>query len=430
MKSKKRTTLVFPIDVLFDTLAKNFISYIDSIDKIGQNRSIASTFCALVKARLLSKQSRGLLDDNLALQFYLIFYMCLQTNYRPRHLLDGWPSGSLLHMPHGSGPSRWYRFDLLQPRDAVIDQRKTALKLASLSITDVTQRAGKYVPDDLPRGVGVRVAAFVGRSRFVSTFVTTKNPTKQFRCSVCQTRSIRLENTAPAPQNVFLDCGEAPTAVDHGGGDGSESDDSSDDELLMGNVPAAAAPARPQSIKYWQQAACSPFLSLPSAEFCCSACKIAYADQMAKLFPVGAAGASILENSKIQPQKTGLRRVAAAARAAGRRNDSLRRHTREIVRLAERGDITLFIPLELLKKMYSQIIGALDVDHGLLEAAACIAESPNLAINKTLPGTCANWRESHPIDFKDSLQRVKTFYQSGKREWVDSTKRHALDIFI
>ena len=438
MKSRRTTTVMFPIDVFLDTLAKNFVDFVDNIDSVDQNISMASTFRALMVARLLAKHSKTLLDSNAALKFYIVFYVSLQSNFKRRYLLDGW-GAELFHKSFGRGPSGWFRFHLLKPSDSVYDKFKTALKLASLTVLDVEQRAGKYKPDDIPRGVGIRVAAFVGRSRFMSTFALTKNPNKQFLCTVCQTQSVRLEQTAPSSENIFLNYLElaaaaaASSAAPDDGDDGNESDSSSDDELLMSSVQATVAlPPRPQSFRYWQQATCSPFLSLPPAEFCCTACELEYDDQIAKLFPVTAASASLLENSKISPQKSGLRRVAAAARTAARRNDSLRRHTREILRLAEKGDIRLFIPINLLKNVYTQILAALDIDHALLEAAACIAESPNLAAGKLLPGTCSNWRETHSLEFKNCIEKIKSGYHSDnkKRDFVEYIKRRALDIFV
>jgi hypothetical protein len=168
-------------------------------------------------------------------------------------------------------------------------------------------------------------------------------------------------------------------------------------------------PSTTQTPSYWASLSPYPIASLPRRVFCSLACSLAYDDELASAVPVRVTDAETSEHFSSASGKVGLARTLASTRAAFKRNDVASRALREASRtLRKRHSST--IKVETILKMHKNIIDVLNVDLGLLYAAASLAESPGACANRQLPATTPGWRECDLKKFGRAIERVKATY--------------------
>ena len=176
----------FPVDQLLNALVEMLIGSIDEFhesDEEKEKRDAVAT--AIRRLECTSRINRSMLLADGRLHFYRFFYHTLTTNNAlPRRFLDSSFGVSLLTGSFGQGPSETQRFGVLTPKDILQDRLNTARRLASLDVNEVLRRSSKYLPNDLPDGVGTRVSAFVGRSRFITQIRAQARPEWVVTCGL------------------------------------------------------------------------------------------------------------------------------------------------------------------------------------------------------------------------------------------------------
>lgn len=361
---------------------------------------------ALLKLERTSKALRALLQSDTRLQFYrFFFHTSSATTVLPRRFLDGVFGVDLFSNAFGKGPSNPARFDVLTPKDVLQDRVKTAQRLSELSIEQVVTRSVNYLADDLPPGVGPRVAAFVGRARFLTQHRATVNPHWVTTCnlSTCSCKMLCsdgtipgcVQQTNPALADLF---GEPLTSSDE------EEDENDADEPPQ--YPVAS---------YWASLSPKPLTTLPKRVFCSLACSLAYEDELATAVPVRVADAESHETFSSASGKVGLARILASTRAAFKRNDSASRALREAMRSLKKRQSTT-IRVELFERMHKNVCDVLNIDLGLLYAASALAESPSTCQGRCLPATAPGWRDADIKKYARAIEKVKAIYVQHHRE--------------
>jgi len=396
-KPTARNRPTFPIDQFLNTLVEMLVDSIDSFSSsVGDHSRRAVVSHALLRMECTNKANRDVLVADGRLRYYRFFYHTLSTNsLLPRRFLDSTFGVSLLTGSYGDGPSNVQRFGVLTPKDVLQDRMNTARRLASLDLNHVVLKSAKYMPGDLPACVGPRVAAFVGRTRFLTQLRAQARPEWVVECGFrsCRCRFLCSDVAAVQSSNPALVdlLGESPASSD------DDDDDASSDEDCL---PGAS---------YWAQLCPRPFTSLPRRVFCSLACSLAYDDEIISGIPIRVSDAETHETSSSARGKLGLPRLLASTRAAFKRNDSAARALRESMRCVKRRPHQT-VKTEIFAKMHSNIIDVLNIDLGLLYAAAFLAESPEACVNRQLPATSPSWRDGDVRRFTRAILRVQSLY--------------------
>jgi hypothetical protein len=297
---------------------------------------------------------------------------------------------------YGDGVTNIERFNVLSPKDIICDRISTAKRLAELSNEAVAIRTKKYIPCDLPSGVGIRVSAFVGRARLITQYQSSRKPEFCADCSFarCRRRLMCLSIPTATTAELLPNPAVEGTDVDPQADSDSSDDDDTDDVDVSQNYWAMASPrsiSRPQRVR-----------------FCTLACSLAFEAEVTAALPIRLSEIDSHESFKDATGKVGLTRVLASTRAAFKRNAAVARAIREAMRVHKKMELPS-ISYITVQKMHQNVIDALNVDLGLLFAAATLAVSPNICANRTLPATAPNWRQN-PEKWSRVLERVKSLY--------------------
>jgi hypothetical protein len=388
-------THAFQIDQLLNALVEMLIVSIDEFHESEDERDKRDAVAtAIRRLECTSKANQSTLLADGRLQFYRCFYHTLNTNNAlPRRFLDATFGVSLLTGSFGQGPSETQRFGVLTPKDVLQDRLNTARRLTSLDLNEVSRRSAKYLPNDLPDGVGTRVAAFVGRARFVTQIRAQDRPTWVVTCGLgsCSCRFLCSEG-----ENVA-----GPSLVDLFGEQGVSSSEEEEEDEEDENEPPIAS--------YWSHLSPRPLTALPRRTFCSLACALKYDDEIHSAIPIRVSDAETHESFSSASGKVGLARVMASTRAAFKRNDAASRALRESMRAVRKRQAHTVKP-ELYNRMHQNIIDVLNVDLGILYAAASLAESPEACVNRLLPATGPGWRDADVKKFSRAIERVKSIY--------------------
>jgi len=137
------------------------------------------------------------------------------------------------------------------------------------------------------------------------------------------------------------------------------------------------------------------------------ACFQGYTEKLRFVLPISAQEVESYEATCVTAGKIGLARIASACRAAFKRNTAIAR----TLRLARRSSMLTnnVVDEDLASRIHSNIVDMLNVDLGMLCAAAYIAESPSASIARVLPGTYDDWR-SETRKWTRPLEIVKGLY--------------------
>lgn len=392
--------------VVCEQLTAMFIELVDEFDDRNRamhaRRTIATV---LLKLEGTCRELRNLVRSDARLKYYRFFYHTLIANcILPRRFLDGTFGVELFAGDYGAGPGDQARFAILGPKDVLQDRVTSAQRLSQLSEQEVRRKAAKYMAADLPDSVGVRVAAFVGRARFLVQSRMQNNPQWRIICNLATCSCSMLCSNGAMPGGVAQ---ANPVLNDLFGEPMTSSEEESDDDE---NTP----PPHPVA-SYWSTLSPKPLTTLPRRVFCSLACSLAYEEELCVCVPVRISEAENFETYSSANGKLGLSRTLASTRAAFKRNDAASRSLREAMRtVKKRSEST--IPNALIARMHSNIIDVLNVDLGLLYAAAALAESPGCCNGRILPATAPDWREADVRKFHRAIERVKSIYVAHWRE--------------
>ena len=186
----------------------------------------------------------------------------------------------------------------------------------------------------------------------------------------------------------------------------TSSDEESDDE--------EESPPQYQAASYWATLSPKPLTTLPRRVFCSLACSLAYEQELLEAVPVRVSEAETHETFSSAAGKVGLARTLASTRAAFKRNDAASRALREAARSAKKRPFST-TPFNLVARMHSHIVDVLNIDLGMLCAAAALAESPGACQGRLLPATAPGWRESDVKKHRLAIERIKALYTKYHR---------------
>lgn len=437
LKAAKRlcstATTTLP-DVVIDTLAEHFFELCDDkrdnfgvLSLTGYPFQLANV---LLKFRRTCKRLQHLIDSNSRLRFYFFyFFTAASPSLVPRRFLDATFQVSLFSGSFGAGPANQERFNVLTPTDIVQDRVVTSRKLSEMEYARVVSRSATYLPTDLPANTGLRVAAFVGRCRFLAQHAANHSPHWTRTCDLCgcANRMLCAEGTRRHDHvNLFGDDddGGEDDGGDGGGDDGSgqaeevgqgddggvgEGDDVEDEE---------DEEYEDESLAYWNVICPTPLCSLPKFYFCSLGCLQSYQDELAAFVPFTSDDVARFEPKE---SKLGLARVLAAARGAYKRNDAAARALRDAKRSMKKRPST--VSVRTIEQLHKNIVDVLNVDLGVLVAAATLAQSPQVCEGLVLPATKPGWREDVKR-FLRATERAKSLYaRHAKGDQLDRDER-------
>ena len=349
------------VDHLFD-------QFKECIDDYPNKSSVTAqwpvTGYMLLRTRAICRDSKQHLDAHVALKYYLFFHYALESampSSTPTRFGDGLFGVSLFLGSFGLGPTNIASIDSMRIGSIVADRSQQAQKLAKMSSIEVQTKTARYQPTDLPLAVHPRVAALVGRSRFVAQRMRAITDNLVTVCDVCGQHTINA----------------ATYSYHMGDGAGSDSDDDDDE-------PA------PGSSSYWSLCnPCAPtVVNLPR---CCSLkCELVVKDELAEAVPVNLDSLNYQEDWDLR-KKSGLNRTLALPRAVLKRNAAVARLLRASARS---NSVRRFLSQSTFDRLRSDLVQKLNIDTALVLAAASIATSPSLSRMRPLPGGL-QWRDHH-----------------------------------
>lgn len=289
--------------------------------------------------------------------------------------LDGIPRSVEIFDP----PPRWViqeaNLKKIKLRDAMKDRHLTIEKLENDLIPTV---AGLY-----PRPVNL----WVKRARAVAVGLKWVKPASH--CVACANQNCKREFYVGSPNEMWAN---APLKQAE-----DDEDDCSDEE-------------ENSSEAYWRTASCASAAVEPSPRrFCSRACCHEFDAHLKRIMPV--------TPEELEPDdncaKFGRTRVATAFDMALKRNEVAARK----LRIVNSGGLppNLAIAKPELEERIEKCVCSLNVDLGVLHAAATVAESAQLSKNRLLPGSKIYWRHD-PLFFVRVLTEVTRIYQKAKRK--------------
>ena len=419
-KARNGTTngsISFPAEPMAYVLAGMLVELVDTFsdsDSANAQRMLVAT--VLLKLERTTKQLRNLLREHSVLNFYRFFFHTLTTPPATTwRFLDATFGVPLFSGEYGQGPPLVARFDVLSPKEMIQDRVKTAKRLSELDNFVVLQRSKRYIPNDMPSAVCPRVAAFVGRARFLAQRLSVVNPQWRVTCSFASCSEV----------TIALESGIPPSML---GAPVQEESSSDDDD---GDV-------EPASSGYWSRACPSALARLPRMTFCCNACAASFGAELSTALPIRLDHAETHESFSCASGKMGLPRVLASARAAFKRNACASRSIREATR-AFKKRATTSIPFSVVSRLQANVVDVLNIDLAILAAAASLAESPSQCHNRVLPGTAPGWRTQRA--WTRAIERIKSIYLRHARQgelvaderfppmWLRKVKNVASDLF-
>jgi len=390
----------FPVDPIVDNTISIFLR---SIDCYNSNPSAAED-CSLLRYALMrysavDKRCHAFVKQTVCLKFYLLFYDCLTE--RPlveRRFLDGVFDVNLFDGSYGAGPNEIKRFQALSPLDLIKDRIQSAKKLATFDDVQIKTRSGHYLPDDLPDGVGMRVAAFVGRCRLLTQCVSKSSGVKCVTlCDACTCKRKMLDMGAGRVHELF---GTRYVR--------SSKDDDDDDDDYVAKHDSWSYPAT----SYWARIVPGVMTNLPRLQFCSLRCVRDYEHELSMVMPINTKGLESHECQSSVKSKVGLSRVVAVSRISIKRNAAAVRALRQS-RHAVRRMRSTTLGSNVVEAIHRNVEDMLNIDLGLLQAAASIAESPVAANGRLLPGTQTDWR-ADPQKWSRAIEIAKSIYVANK----------------
>lgn len=396
---------------------------VDLLDELSQACALLS--CVTKVARL------ALAEDTTFRYFYAFLRYARSGSLVGQHVCrfnDHMLGVRLFEGEFGAGPRNPDRYKVASVQFILTDRRTSARLLCRADESDLAAWGERYGTE---LNVPPRVSMFVARARWLAQAAARNKPQHIHQCGICgcaflkDKRSSRgpTRTAQPVVPNVF---GLGSALAQHI----AERAESSDEEEEAPPTPRSATDV------YWRLASCSTLSELPPVELCSAQCARNYDAFLARAFPVDSAEAELYEFT----HKVGLPRVAGALRAAFKRNINFDKKLRTAGRLFK-GASGLPVDEATILRVHRDITDMLNVDTGLLMAAAAIAESPATAIGRRLAATGDCWR-SEGRGFGPELERVKAIYRRHKRaleplvtnqlrppDWLRRVKEGATDVF-
>lgn len=375
------------------------ISCVSATDKCR----LKDLFDAIIRYNALDKQCHSIVSQSICLKYYLFFYDSLiERPLKERRFLDGVFGVELFTGSYGAGPKCIARFNNLSATDVVKDRLKSARKLSTLEHSDVQKRCGHYIAEDLPLGVGMRVAALVGRCRLITQCASQLgSKTKNIMCQSCNCKRMMLDmdgaSVRPTMHELF------GTETEHTG-----HLDDYDNTDYTDNADSWTYP----STSYWRRIVPGTVANLPRFRFCSLSCVHHYQHELSLIVPFNVYSFESHELQSSIRGKVGLPRVVAVARAAMKRNASAVRTLRQSKHTIRKLPATT-LDGKVIDSIHRNVKDILNIDLGLLQAAASIAESPLIANGRVLPGTIPDWRMDH-LKWGRAIEMIKSIYASSK----------------
>jgi hypothetical protein len=375
---------------------------------------------ALSACERVSKAMAAYAQGDLRLPYYRFFCHALwNKKVVPTRSLDGTFGVSLLSGSYGEGMPDDQAYGMLSFNDLIDDRLRTVKELTKKKVlVKKLQAVSRWKPSDLPAGVGLRVASFVGRSRFVWQKVVAAKPAMRAQCDRCGCGRVCLLTRAPPPSAPI------PPRVHEGDPDSSSNETDGEDD---GN----------------QQLFCNILLpkvqsKVPNLVFCTTECEHQYTEELHRSVPFRANDLDECFSGRVG--RTGLARVSAEAHACWLRNQQQARALREARRSWRARELRTVGP-QLLEALHADARDLLNLDLALVAAAASVAESPSLARGRKLVGTAPEWR-ADPKQWRAAINRVRVIYRAYFEErdgvavdernppkWLRSVLAQAADIF-
>jgi hypothetical protein len=378
--------------VLFvDWLIDCFIASIDACSS-KDTELRADMGQALLRLEEVSWELRRHVWGDKRLCYYRYFFHSVnrQTTI-PWRFCDGTFGVPLLSGSYGTGIPSSASFATWTVTTLHDDRFKSAAKLSTdglLEKKSLVKAASLYVPTDLPAGIGLRVAAFVGRMRFLSQNVALW---KRELCVNCD----RAGCGVPCLAVNFISNNQAQIP----GIDQMPADYSSDSCEECDSSEAG---------EFWKLILPKTRAVAPHRTFCSLACEKAYASELNLAVTFDVDNLDPLLHHPIG--KSGLSRVAAEARSCWVRNATNARALREAKRTWTRMRFKTLGP-EFIKQLQADVRDLLNIDLALVVAAAAVAESQEAAKNRKLPATCAHWR-SDARAYKRAIAAIRIIYKN------------------
>lgn len=403
--------------------------FVDAVDAchVSPSEGMRRLADAILAFRTLDKAMLRLVDECAPLPYCLFFHFSLLE--RPcveRRFLDGTFGVTLFVGSFGRGPSNIERFRRLSPMDVLKDRLASAKKLASFDETQVYARSSHYIPEDIPDGVGPRVAAFVGRCRLLTQCVAAC-ATTVVHCGHCRCPSrvlnLGIGRIHPTMQQLFGSSGSNGSgASGASGGEEEDDEDEYDDYMMASSANAAQSSSAAFATSYWARLCPGVLATLPRVQFCSLECTLAYEAELAVAMPISVHWIDSHESEALLHAKTGLSRTVAVARTAAKRNTAAMRALR-LARSEVRRAAATTLRQETIDAMHANVQDMLNVDLAIVTAAAAIAESPVLANGRILPGTAPGWR-ADARRWTRAIELTKSIYMANRGP---ETRFRALD---
>lgn len=395
-------TSVFPTDVVVETTIDMFLASVDALHTDQRTRDACRVLAsAVLLYATVDRACRRVVAQSVRLKYYLFYAWSLDERpHAERRFLDGTFGVALFAGSYGAGPRDLERFAGMSPLDVLKDRVRTAAKLATFDEVQLRARSSHYFPDDLPHGVGNRVAAFVGRCRLLVQCVAASDGG-----AACVTACDHCDCGA---EMLNLGIGRIrPTMQELFGADGvSSAEDDDDDDYCAPPTSWARV-----SSSYWARLCPGVLTTLPRLQFCSKACVLAYERELEAVMPVSVLSLESHETQSSVQGKVGLARVVAVARAAVKRNAAAVRALRQARHATRRRNMTL--SASLVARMHENVQDMLAIDLSLLMASAAIAEAPVVANGRILPGTHHDWRND-PSRWSRAIELVKSIYLANR----------------
>ena len=382
---------------------EDFKSRIDEFNVESNHLICIELSKTLVYLRKVCKESKRHVDDHVALKYYLFFVYSFVSSFPssiPTRFGDGLFGISLLIGSYGHGPVNHESLDNMPTRDIVADRAHQAktLSLKSCTIPQLELKCAKYTPRDLPTCIGMRVAALVGRTRFVAQRLQLIRSNVFSQCAVCGCATV-------AGATFFASTPHQPAVQDES--------DSEDDQQADSTITA-----RPG---YWRL--CNPgtphVLNIPSA--CSLRCEIVAKDEIEEAFPIDFEKLECDEDCALNG-KLGLSRTLSLCTHVFRRNRNVARILRATTRTSRKSHVLSRATFDHIR---GDITKTLNIDTAIVMAAASVAASKTLSRMRALPGGL-HWRSNN---WNRSLTIVKHRYTSYKIKKTTRAKKLGTDVY-
>ena len=376
LTGKRCENIDLVLEALGQVLECSVQSLCDFIEKgesgLSQSESAMRTWCAAMLNKMpntcLSLRDRMRVDAR---------YTCVMFYERTRlgaassgHFLEGLAAGLSLFSGHTAVQLHNDDLSKLRLRDVVADRIKTVANLEGLKndTKNLKKLVDNYTLQDIPEGLPGRVHVFISRMRAICQGLRRVKAESHFQ--QCKNRECN---------RWFYMGGPTEAPVNNGNG----------------SVDPVDA--------YWDNAAGSPEIKHEQREFCTWSCCEQWKWQLDNAMPRMTPDFMIAD---YQCRKQGRARVSEAMRACTKRNEVAGRHFRNIQK--EQRTFPAISRVDL-NKAKERRVAIMNVDLGLLYAAAVCAESKSLCVNKVLPGASEGWR-SRPMFYCKSQKSVRAIY--------------------